>query len=138
MPSKAIPPARDRLQSRILVSIVAPLIFLACAQLVHWRIRDAPSWNLYLAKALGLSAAFALAAWALRAATPAAALIGGMICLLLTCFTGWVIESPAAFRPCPIACTVRPHLPCHTGRQEEEVWNVASQKAAEAVEPRRS
>jgi uncharacterized protein (TIGR00297 family) len=101
-PAKAIPPARDRLQSRLLVWIVAPLIFLACVQLIHWMILDAPSWNSYFAKALALSVAFAFAAWALRAATPAAALIGGMICLLLTCFTGSTIESPLRSAVAPL------------------------------------
>ncbi len=93
MPAKAIPPARDRLQSQFLVSVVTPLIFMACVQLIRWMILDAPSWNLYLAKALALSAVFAFAALALRAATPAASLIGGMICLLLACFTGSLAKS---------------------------------------------
>jgi uncharacterized protein (TIGR00297 family) len=93
-PAKAIPPARDRLQSGLLVWIVAPLIFLACVHLIHLMILDGPRWNVYLAKALALSAVFAFSAWALRAATPAAALIGGMICLLLTCFTGSLLKSP--------------------------------------------
>jgi uncharacterized protein (TIGR00297 family) len=100
--TKAIPPARDHLQSRLLVWIVAPLIAFACALLVHWMILDAPSWNSYLAKALALSAAFAFAAWALRAATPAAALTGGMICLLLTCFTGSMRESPLRSAVAPL------------------------------------
>jgi uncharacterized protein (TIGR00297 family) len=66
---------------------------MACAQLIHW-IPSTPAWNSYLVKSLALSAAFAFAAWALRAATPAAALIGGMICVLLTCFTGSLVKSP--------------------------------------------
>jgi uncharacterized protein (TIGR00297 family) len=91
---KAIPPARDRLQSRLLVWIVTPLISLACVQLIHWTIVEGHSWEVNLAKALTLSITFALLAWALRAATPGAALIGGMICLLLTCYTGSLIKSP--------------------------------------------
>ena len=50
--------------------------------------RRARLGRFYLAKALAVSIAFALAAWGLRAATPAAALTGGAICLLLTCYTG--------------------------------------------------
>jgi uncharacterized protein (TIGR00297 family) len=92
MPAKAIPPARDRLQSRLLVWIVAPLIALACAQLIYLT-RD-HGWEEPMLKSLAISIVFALTAWFLRAATPAAALIGGMICLLLTLWTGLAIESP--------------------------------------------
>src|ERR1035437_6131848 len=70
MPPKTIPPNRDRLQSQILVWITAPLILMACVQLVRLMILESPSWNFYLAKALALSVAFAFAAWAPRAATP--------------------------------------------------------------------
>jgi uncharacterized protein (TIGR00297 family) len=119
MPPKAIPPARDRLQSKIVIWIVTPLIALACAQLIHWMILGT-RWNLYLAKALGLSAAFALAAWALRAATPAAALIGGMVCLLLTCFTGSLIESPLRSAVAPLlALFVLTFLATRAGRKSD-------------------
>jgi uncharacterized protein (TIGR00297 family) len=91
-PPKAIPPARDQLQSRLLVWIVAPLIALACAQLIYLT-RDY-GWKGATLKGLAVSIVFALTAWLLRAATPAAALIGGMICLLLTLWTGSTIESP--------------------------------------------
>lgn len=40
------------------------------------------------------SIGFALIAWLLRAATPAAALTGGMICFLLTLWTGSATKSP--------------------------------------------
>jgi uncharacterized protein (TIGR00297 family) len=39
--------------------------------------------------ALVVSLTFGIAVWALRAATPIAALCGGMICLLVTAWTGW-------------------------------------------------
>ena len=84
MPNKAIPLGRDRLQSRMLEWVVTPLIALACAQTLSFAYgREAA-----LVKGLAVSIAFALAAWFLRAATPAAAVIGGMICLLLTLWTG--------------------------------------------------
>jgi uncharacterized protein (TIGR00297 family) len=129
MPSKAIPPARDRLQSTILVWIVAPLIFLASAHLVHWMILDAPRWDLYLAKSLALSAAFAFAAWALRAATPAAALIGGMVCLLLTCFTGSIIKSPLHSAVTPlIALFALTFLATRTGRKKKSERGLAESR----------
>jgi uncharacterized protein (TIGR00297 family) len=94
MPPKAIPPARDNLQSRLLVWTVAPLITLAFAQLLYWISIEFSSWNFFLPKALAISIAFAMTAWVLRAATPAAAFTGGMICLLLTVWTWLTIKSP--------------------------------------------
>jgi uncharacterized protein (TIGR00297 family) len=129
MPAKTIPPARDRLQSNLLVWIVAPLIALACAQLVRWMILEAPSWNSFLAKALALSAAFAFAAWALRAATPAAALIGGMICLLLTCFTGSMRESPLRSAVAPLLTLfLLTFLATRTGRRQKAERGLAESR----------
>jgi uncharacterized protein (TIGR00297 family) len=68
----------------MLVWVVMPLIALACAQIIYFTHGREGA----LLKSLAVSIAFALAAWFLRAATPAAALIGGMICLLLTLWTG--------------------------------------------------
>lgn len=83
---KAIPASRDRLQSRVLVGTGAPVF--AC---VLWLgVRDAlapgrPGAGDLLPEVL-ISAVFALAAWRLRAATPAAALCGGAICLAVMFF----------------------------------------------------
>ena len=90
MPFKAIPPTRDRLQSRLVVWIVAPLLCFLCAKAIsrdlHGRFDDA--YRRYLIAELVVSLAFALLAWIVKAATPAAAACGGMICLLLTDDTG--------------------------------------------------
>src|ERR1035437_5278519 len=116
--TKAIPPARDRLQSRLLVWIVAPLILLACLQLIY--LSRAHGWELYLAKAFALSIAFAFAAWALRAATLAAALIGGMICLLLTCWTGSTTKSPLHSWAVPLLMLfLRTFLATRGGRKQK-------------------
>jgi uncharacterized protein (TIGR00297 family) len=92
-PLTTIPPARDRLQSQVLVWVVTPLIWLASAQVIYLTILEYPSWNLHLAEALTLSIAFAVTAWVLRAATPAAAFTGGMICLLVTFYSGATTRS---------------------------------------------
>jgi uncharacterized protein (TIGR00297 family) len=93
--TKAIPPARDRLQSQLLVWIVTTLLCLACAQLIYWTLLEGRPWELYVFKSLAVSIAFALTAGTLRAATPPAALIGGMICLILTFYTGTFVRSVA-------------------------------------------
>jgi uncharacterized protein (TIGR00297 family) len=92
VPSKAIPPARDRLQSRILVWATAPLLCVLSIRAVvialHLAAGD-PRRTHFLA-GLMISFAFALLVWIVRAATPAAAACGGMSCLLLTdCTTTW-------------------------------------------------
>ena len=93
--TKAIPPSRDRLQSRILVSAVTPIL---CALTIRAIARDlspdAPRSGPYLLEAIAISAAFALLVWLLKAATPAAAACGAAICLLLTL-------SPSSSPPTP-------------------------------------
>jgi uncharacterized protein (TIGR00297 family) len=129
MPAKAIPPNRDRLQSHLLVWIVAPLISLACAQLIYLTILEYPSWNLHLAKALALSAAFAFTAWALRAATPAAALVGGMICLILTFWTGSIIRSPLHSALAPLlALFALTFLATRAGRKKKSERGLAESR----------
>ena len=73
---KAIPPARDRFQSRALVIVAIPILVLPAL----WRIPTAVN----PLKALALSAAFALLVRGLRAATTPAALYGALICFTTT------------------------------------------------------
>lgn len=81
IPTKAISPARDRSQSRALVAVIVPLLaFFALRNLVP----PDPLAPRTLFVSAAASAVFALLAWSLKAATPAAALCGGLICLLLT------------------------------------------------------
>jgi uncharacterized protein (TIGR00297 family) len=87
MPPKAIPPARDRLQSRLLVWIVT-FAFCCLAYLARtYLIEQAHLTRAYLLKVLLISVAFAYAAWRLRAATPRAAILGGVTCLFITTFS---------------------------------------------------
>jgi uncharacterized protein (TIGR00297 family) len=78
---KAIPEARDRLQSKWLVGVVGALLVwetvVAVQQVYLW-------WGPYLlAEIPGISIAFACLVLALRAATLGGALSGGIICMIL-------------------------------------------------------
>jgi uncharacterized protein (TIGR00297 family) len=73
---KAIPEARDRLQSRTLVGVVVPLLAVGTAA-VYWPlITDA-------AVPLLCSLAFAVLVWLLRSATLPAASVGFLVCAIL-------------------------------------------------------
>jgi uncharacterized protein (TIGR00297 family) len=103
--TKAIPPARDRLQSKILVWIVVPIlcyltftefkILLQMLSLEHgllslldmmrgYFIASQGRYDNHVAQIIAVSVIFALAAWRLRAATVMAAACGGLICLLIS------------------------------------------------------
>ena len=104
MPPKAIPPARDRLQSRLLMWLGIPILcYLVFSQFQlflqvfsagrHLSLPDIArghyivwqgSYDYFLAQIVAASVIFALAAWRLRAATPTAAASGGLICLLVS------------------------------------------------------
>ena len=83
MPTKAISPARDRLQSRLLVWIVVPVLSILGAARTVGLLLYAPSLRTMVFESVGVSLCFAIIAWRLRAATPAAAATGGVICLCL-------------------------------------------------------
>jgi uncharacterized protein (TIGR00297 family) len=85
---KAIPPARDRKQSQGLVAAIGAVLILASAGTVLLSLSTAARHPAYVLSLLGISVGFAVIVWLLRAATPAAAAYGGMICLLITCWTG--------------------------------------------------
>jgi uncharacterized protein (TIGR00297 family) len=95
MIAKTIPPARDRIQSRLLVSVVTPWLVVVSLWkffIQHDRVGYAlPSH--YFALAISISLAFALVTWLLKAATPGAATGGGLICLLLA--TVSVVSPPS-------------------------------------------
>ncbi len=88
---KAISPARDAMQSMILVWTVGPVLLAACIVLLLLL------WNRGfggLALRAGIvSLTFGIVVWVLRAATPMAAFCGGMICLLVIGAT----EAPRAW-----------------------------------------
>lgn len=82
--------ARDRLQSQLLVWTVTPLLAWSTLQTVQELARGGPAAHAELLQSLAISVSFAVLAGWLRAATPAAAVCGGMVCLLLTESRPWV------------------------------------------------
>jgi uncharacterized protein (TIGR00297 family) len=85
---KAIPEGRNRLQSRMLVWVVGLLLAGLSADAIRWAARFGIRFPVFVIEVFVLSAAFALAARRLRAATVGGAAFGGMICLLMTFWTG--------------------------------------------------
>jgi uncharacterized protein (TIGR00297 family) len=84
---KAIPQARDRLQSRVLVGVVGVLLaletFAALRQIYFiWGEQNVRE-HILVAEIVGISVAFAGLVLSLRAATAAGAIFGGMISFLL-------------------------------------------------------
>ena len=90
---KAIPQARDRLQSRVLVVVVGAWLAGLCAYSVFVAYPSATSFTALPVEAVEISLGFALVVRALRAATPGGAVCGGMICFLITFCTGSFTES---------------------------------------------
>ena len=85
--TKAIPEARDRLQSRVLVIVVGILLALETVAILRqvyfiWGERSGRE-HILLAEIAGISVAFAGLVLFLRAATWDGASLGGMICFLL-------------------------------------------------------
>ena len=78
---RAITKQRDQVQSRRLVKSVSALLAIVLFLLVSQThpMRPSPLWP-----ASFVSLTFGLAVWALRAATPAAALAGAAVCLVVT------------------------------------------------------
>ena len=84
---KAIPEARDRLQSRVLVTVVGILLTLETVAILRevysiWGEQNVRE-HILLAEIAGISLAFAGLVLSLRAATVSGSLFGGMICFLL-------------------------------------------------------
>jgi uncharacterized protein (TIGR00297 family) len=90
---KAIPQARDRLQSRVLVEVVGTLLAGLCAYSVFVTFPSVAGFSALPIKAVGISLGFALLVRTLRAATPGGAICGGMICFLIMLWTGSFTES---------------------------------------------
>ena len=80
---KAIPEGRDRVQSRVLVGVVGTVLAIESFSVFWWMyVKRSDGWR-ENAETLGISVIFALIVLGLRAATPAAAAFGGMMCLVL-------------------------------------------------------
>ncbi|MCU1318536.1 MAG: protein of unknown function transrane [Edaphobacter sp.] len=91
--SKAISERRDREQSRALVWVVGTLLAVSILHTAAFAWPLVGRFPAFVFGALGISLMFVGVAFSLRAATPAGAACGGMICLLLTFWTGSFTES---------------------------------------------
>ena len=90
---KAIPQARDQLQSRVLVIVVGTLLAGSCGYSAFVAYPSIASFSALPVKAVGISLGFALLVRTLRAATPGGTICGAMICFLITLWTGSFRES---------------------------------------------
>jgi uncharacterized protein (TIGR00297 family) len=90
---KAIPEDRDRVQSRGLVWVVGLLLAGLSFYTLRWTVVHSGQFSSFALGAFGLSVGFALVVRALRAATVGGAVGGGMICLLVTFWTGMATGS---------------------------------------------
>lgn len=84
---KAIPQERDRLQSQVLVGVVGTLLIGVSVLNLMGAYARLDQFPTIVYSSLGISLAFAIAVWLLKAASPAGAAYGGMICLQLTLWT---------------------------------------------------
>jgi uncharacterized protein (TIGR00297 family) len=85
---KAIPEAMDRLQSRLLVVVVGSLLAWMTVWTVMLAIPNTTRFPVFILGSAVVSLTFAVAVWLLKAATPAGAGFGGLICLLLIYWSG--------------------------------------------------
>ena len=90
---KVIPESRDRLQSKVLVWVVGIMLVAPLPILLMMSLHSPRSGVLAL-EALGISLTFGVIVWALRAATPMAAFLGSVICLLIVMGTGYTNVTP--------------------------------------------
>lgn len=82
--AKAIPAKRDQMQSRVLVLAGVPILCGVGWRALQYSLAAGPAGRFSLVSAIAVSSIFGLAAWQLRAATPAAAASGALICFNTT------------------------------------------------------
>lgn len=106
---KAVPPGRDRLQSRLLLWICVPVLCWSAIESLRRVIAFSGGfigpmgrYDIHLQMSVAASLLFALAAWRLGAATTGAAGCGALICFLLTQFSQSTGSSIAASALSPL------------------------------------
>lgn len=117
---KNIPAPRDRIQSQVLASVVGALL----TGLTAWTLALAhpitAGFTAFTVGSIAVSVLFATAAWLLKAATPAAATCGGVICFLLTYWTGSPLNSLSRSALLPLAVLfLITFLATRAGRQKK-------------------
>ena len=127
--TKAIPEARDRVQSRWLVGVVGLLLLVLSADAVRAAVTFGMRFPVFVLESFGLSAAFAFVVWRLRAATLGGAASGGMICLLMTFWTGSWTRSVVRSGLTPLVLLfLLTFLTTRAGRQRKAAVGLAEER----------
>lgn len=117
---KAISEQKDRVQSGVLAGVVGAMLVVLSGETLRRSIPFAQQFPLFVFGAFAISAAFALTVLALRAATAAGAACGGMICLLVTFWTGSLTGSQGRTGLTPLALLfLLTFLATRAGRQRK-------------------
>jgi uncharacterized protein (TIGR00297 family) len=126
---KTISRERDRLQSRVLVGVVGVVLVVMSADTVRSALAFGIRFPVFVLEVLLLSAAFALIVRKLRAATAGGAACGGMICLLVTFWTGIRTVSTVRSGLLPLVILFAlTFLATRAGRQRKKVFGLAEER----------
>jgi uncharacterized protein (TIGR00297 family) len=123
---KAISPERDRRQSRMLVGVVGLLLAGLSADAVRRAATLGIRFPAFVSETFALSAGFAFVVRRLRAATLGGAVCGGLICLLLTFWTGiWTASVVRSALTPLVLLFLLTVLATRAGRQRKAMAGVA-------------
>jgi uncharacterized protein (TIGR00297 family) len=126
---KAIPQERDRRQSRVLAGVVGLLLAGLTADVVRRAATLGIRFPAFVLETFALSAAFAFVVRRLRAATLGGAVCGGMICLLMTFWTGIWTASVARSGLTPLVLLfLLTFLATRAGRRRKAMAGLAEER----------
>jgi uncharacterized protein (TIGR00297 family) len=126
---KAIPEGRDRRQSRLLVGVVGLLLAGLSADAVRRAATFGIRFPVFVLETFVLSVAFAFVVRRLRAATLGGAVCGGMICLLMTFWTGiWSVSVVRSGLTPLVLLFLLTFLATRAGRQRKAIAGLAEQR----------
>lgn len=121
---KAISPARDRIQSELLVGSVGMLL-IAKAVIELWQLHGQGALPGWFWIACGVSAGFALVVWLLHSATGPAATLGGVICLNILLRQGLGVNWQETAMPALLALFLLTFAATRFGRSRKEALGTA-------------
>jgi uncharacterized protein (TIGR00297 family) len=126
---KAIPETRARVQSRWLVGVLGVLLLVLSADAVRAAVTFGTRFPVFVLEAFGLSVAFAFVVRRLRAATLGGAACGGIICLLITFWTGSWTRSVVRSGLTPLVLLfLLTFLATRAGRQRKAAARLAEER----------
>ena len=91
---KVIPESRDRLQSRVLVWVVGLALLVPLLTILNMAIHSPETTGTWVLRSAVVTLTFGVLVWALRAATPMAAILGSIVCFTVMTWTGSFVSSP--------------------------------------------